>query len=207
MGEIERSEFLCEGGLQDYLLLLQKEWAERPGDRSTYNFLNISVKGGYRHNYLPPPPLAEDPEKWFNHVDYDRSKELSQKELVDGLITSLNANTSEKRSKIRELIVGVWDKYDSNNDGVICKKEFLAEDGLANMLIKLEEGWKLSNISSSDEESQTVKIRVNIPRGMKAGDIMQVSSPKTQEIVVVQIPDKIVWNGGDKEPYYILVSF
>merc|ERR1712157_377912 len=79
MGEIERSEFLCEGGLQDYLLLLQKEWAERPGDRSTYNFLNISVKGGYRHNYLPPPPLAEDPEKWFNHVDYDRSKELSQK--------------------------------------------------------------------------------------------------------------------------------
>ena len=58
---------------------------------------------------------------------------------MNGLITSLNTNNLEKRSQIRDLIVGVWDEYDSNNDGVVCKEEFLEEDGLEKMLINLEE--------------------------------------------------------------------
>jgi len=201
-GEISRGEFLCEGGFHGFLLLLEQEWRERPDDRNTCNFLNLNVKGGRRHNYNFPS-LAADPEKWFDHIDYDHSKELSQKELTDGLIVSINANSSTKRRAIRDFVIAFWDKYDSNGDNVISKKEFLAVGGLAEMLIEFEQ----SNKSSEDEIASTLQIRVCIPRGMKAGDLMQVSSPKTQEIVVIQIPDKIVWNGGGEDPYYIVVSF
>jgi len=206
-GEISRGEFLGEAGLHDYLLLLEQEWIERPNDRNTYNFLNLCAKGGYRHNYLPPPSLATDPGKWFDHVDYDHSKEISQKELTYGLIVSFNANSSEKRRAIRDLIIRIWDRYDLNGDNVISKKEFMAEDGLANMLIKLKQNWEQRYNSSKDEVALTIQIKVFIPRNTKAGDITQVCSPKTQEIVVIQIPDKIVWNGGGEDPYYIVVSF
>jgi len=206
-GEISRGEFLGEGGMHDFLLLLEQEWMERPNDRNTYNFLNLCVKGGRRHNYLPPPSLAADPEKWFDHMDYDHSKELSQKELTDGIILSFNANSSEKRRAIRDIVIRAWEKYDSNGDNVISKKEFMAKDGLASMLIELEQKWQQKYKSSEDEVALTVQINVFIPRNMKAGDMLQVCSPKTQEIVIIQIPDKIVWNGGGEDPYYIVVSF
>ena len=206
-GEISRGEFLGEGGMHDFLLLLEQEWMERPNDRNTYNFLNLCVKGGRRHNYLPPPSLAADPEKWFDHMDYDHSKELSQKELTDGIILSFNANSSEKRRAICDIVIRAWEKYDSNGDNVISKKEFMAKDGLANMLIKLEQKWQQIYKTSEDEVALTVQIKVFIPRNMKAGDMLQVCSPKTQEIVIIQIPDKIVWNGGGEDPYYIVVSF
>jgi len=208
-GQIDRWEFLGKGGLNDYLILLEKEWKERPNDRNTYNFLNLYAKGGRRHNYLPPPSLATDSEKWFYHFDFDYSGSLSQKEVIHSLIVTLNANTSEHRRTVRELIVGAWDKYDKDDDNLISKEEFLANDGLVHMFINLEKEWKLNQSPEAEEKSNADKVVIKafVPAKLKSGDIMKVSSPKTQEMVLLMIPDKILWSGGGEEPYYFSVNF
>ena len=123
------------------------------------------------------------------------------------MILALNANTSEKQCEICEIVVRFWNKFDLNNDNIISKNKFLEENKLVNILIKLKRNWRQIYSSLEEYSFAMVKIKVFILRGKKASNIILVSLPQKHEYVVIQIPDKILWNGGEQEPHYIIVSF
>jgi len=209
-GNIDKWEFCVKGGLHDYLILLEQEWNERPQDRTSYHFLNLYVNGTRRHSYVPPPQLANS-EAWFMHFDFDHSGKLSEKETINGLYATLNANTSQQRQSIRKIVTSAWNDYGDDNDEHISLHDFSKEEGLAEMFEGYQEYWK-SSIKTIEEETcmkehVVTKIKVQIPKGKEPGDVLKVSSPKTQEMVVLLIPDKIVWGGGTDEPYYFTVKF
>jgi len=209
-GQIDKWEFRVKGGMHDYLLMFEQEWKDRPNDRTSYHFLNLYVKGSRRHSYIEPPGL-EEPEKWFHHFDFDHTGKLTEKEAINGLYATLNATTQEERLLIRKIVTSVWEDYDEDADDVITLNDFVKEDGLAEMFLGYEEYWK-ENVKNTETDKDSsgdvvVKIKVLIPNNKKPGDALLVSSPKTQEMVMLVIPDKIIWGGGETEPYFFTVKF
>jgi len=209
-GKIDKWEFLVKGGLHDYLILFEQEWKERPSDRSSCNFLSLHVKGSLRHSYVMPPPISQ-PRRWFDHFDIDRSGYLTAKETINGLYSTFNATSSERRKAIRKIVTSSWDDYDLNDDGLISLDEFIRDGGLAGCFQGYETYWKEdleSIVEDNDEDSnEVVKVQVQIPKDKTTGDVLQVSSPKTQDMLVVLIPEKVKWGGGENEPYFFTLKF
>jgi len=206
-GEIDLWEFLVKGGFHDFLILLETEWKERPKDRTTYHFLNLYFKSARRHTYAPPPPLSS-PEHWFKHFDFDYTGILTEKEAIHGLYATLNAVESKQRQAVRQFITQSWE----DEQETMTLEEFLKHDGMANKFQEFEKDYKEEfsvNETKIEEKLQgTIKIRVHIAKGQNSGDVIKVCSPKTNEIAILLVPDKIVWGKDDaNDPYYFDVTF
>jgi len=197
-GLIDKWEFLTKGGMADALIQMEKEWKQCSTTGKTRTCETISKvfsKATRRHSYEPPPYLKDNPEAWFDHFDIDRSHYLSQKEVIHGLYVTLNASTSEKRQVIREHVITNWDKYDMDNNGVIDKVEFLKTNGLSRCITRLLRLWPQSDSCLMDKGA--VEVTVCIPKGKGSGDIIKMSSPRTQEFILIMIPVKKKWNKSD----------
>jgi len=204
-GQIDQWEFLVKGGLHDYLILLDDEWKSRPKDRSSKHFLNLYFKAARRHTIIPPPSLS-DPALWFKHFDFDHAGILTEKEAMNGLYATLNATTPKQRMSVRRFITGIWD----DEDEVMRIEGFMKDGGFASKFQEFERDWKeefyLGEIEA-EEDTTTIKIKVQIPSDKKPGDVLQVASPKTQELLLLLIPEKLLWGGGEGEPYFFHVIF
>jgi len=205
-GLIDKWEFLIKGGMSDALIQMEKEWKQCSTTGKTRTRETISKlfsKATRRHSYEPPPSLQDSPEAWFDHFDIDGSHYLTQKEVIHGLYVTLNALTSEKRQVIREHVITNWDKYDKDNNGVIDKVEFLKTQGLSRCITRLLRLWPQSDSCFMDKgdgkssSSDAVEVTVCIPKGKSAGDIIKMSSPRTQEFILIMIPDKKKWKKSE----------
>jgi len=207
-GLIDKWEFLSKGGMADALIQMEKEWKSCTSKRTHETISKVFSKGTRRHSYEPPPSLKDNPEDWFDHFDIDNSHFLSQKEVIHGLYVTLNAATSEKRQIIREHVVTNWEKYDKDNNGLIDKIEFLKTEGFHRCIKRLLRLWPQSDNLS---ENTGVEVKVCIPKGKGSGDIIKMSSPRTQEFILVMIPEKSKWKktteGSSDGSYTFTVLF
>jgi len=142
----------------------------------------------------PPPPLLFCPEAWFDYFDINRNQSLSQKQVINGLYVTLNAITQENQLHIQGEVASAWDEHSKDKNGTITKKEFLEKNGLSHSLVKLISSWPLSSSRSKKYwEIFDTKVTVCIPEGMTQGDITETDSPRTQERILVMIPEKSKW--------------
>lgn len=207
MGTINKWEFLTDGGIADFLLKVQHDWDKAKTNRNAKCTLNIHAIDQRRHSYVKPPSFTSKSGKWFDHFDISYEGVLTQKELITGLIVSLNAFTSEQRNNIRQHVISIWNTFDKNKNGVIEKDEFLG--GMAQDLVAFAQSWDPDSLLDDEAThgNAPVKIKVNIPEGYESGSLMKVSSPVSQEVVIIMVPDKVKWGGGVNEPYFFTVSF
>lgn len=211
-GLIDKWEFLTKGGMGDALKQMETEWNQCIGPRTSSKISKVFTKATRRHSYEPPPSLRDSPEAWFDHFDIDDSHFLSQKEVIHGLYITCNALTSEKRQIIREHVVSNWDKYDQDNNGVIDKVEFLKLDGFYRRIRRLLKLWpQTDNCVTNNNEGHlpfdAVEVTVCIPKGKGPGDIIKMSSPKTQEFILVMVPEKKKWlktSDGGADSFIVL---
>ena len=117
-GKIALAEFLGERGL---LTFIREEFiaAEASGGRGLC------------------PDIRRDKEGWFAWVDEDGSGELSQGEVVRGLVKSFRlADSFEKNGELRSVVANVWFLFDHDGGGGVDRAEFLKPgDGLADTVI------------------------------------------------------------------------
>lgn len=118
-GSISRQEFLDpNGGL---LHFLRTHFPQHAGGHATE----------------PVPDIRANKRAWFLYFDEDRSGELSEPEVVRGLIKSyhLSQDVHEVR-KLREIVDNIWCVFDHDGSGSISQDEFLVpNDGLADTLV------------------------------------------------------------------------
>ena len=76
-------------------------------------------------------------EGWFAWVDEDGSGELSQGEVVRGLVKSFNLSRDlAKNEELKTTVANVWCMFDEDGSGEIDREEFTKPgDGLADSII------------------------------------------------------------------------
>lgn len=114
-GLIQQSEFLEPGGL---LAFVRK------------NFGRAGAAGEV-------PDIRTDKQAWFDYVDEDKSGELSQAEVVRGLIKSFKLGTKFAQvSELKEQVAALWFLFDRDGSGEVHQEEFMQpNEGMADTLI------------------------------------------------------------------------
>jgi len=180
---VDLLEFVQHEGMASGLAKMCMVWKEKGPDGLTDYSTPLYKREIHRHQLTPPPDFRSHPEDWFLHFDIDKSGYLTQKEVLNGLTVSCNAANAEQQHTIREKILSVWKKHDADGNGVYEMKEFLS----------MAEDLKDLPMHPRTAPENVVTITVYVPSGKKANDIIGVASPKTNEVVLLMIPDKSVW--------------
>jgi len=202
-GSIEKLDFL-KGGMAKTLIRMEQEWNMSSNNRSTSYLLHALRKKPRRHTYLPPPKFSEDPCAWFEHFDIDKSGTLSQREAIHGVYTTLNAVTSKQRADIRKHVLS-WDWGAFDEIGI---NKFVKSGIADNLRDFIEECLSTATENPlSKENANNVKIKVFVPDNSIPGDLITVCSPKSKEMVLVMIPDKALWGGGNGEKPFFYAQF
>jgi len=114
-GQIQKEEFLGPQGLLSFV----KE-----------HFVKLKNDKG------PVPDICTHKNEWFAYFDEDSSGELSQEEVVRGLIKSFHIGQDLRQVEVlKQTVSSVWFMFDSDGSGEIDKQEFLNADGMADSLI------------------------------------------------------------------------
>ena len=101
---------------------------------------------------------------------------------------------------LRDTVYGVWGAFDKDGSGGIDKREFLAQGGLGQSLQALFGAQqqnsapyapKVPPVQQAQPEYQLM--RAQIPSGMGPGDVLQVRSPYTGQVLQVTVPDRNRW--------------
>merc|ERR1712151_708011 len=142
---------------------------------------------------------------WFDEHDANGSGTLTKDQLIQSLYETLDITDSTEQDKIKQSIVGTWCLFESNDNDVITKEDFLKSGGIAECLIALER--QKTSSSGEDNGQRTQMVRVPNPKGMKEGKKLKLRTPGSSGTTVVYIPNEKEWGGGDYgKPFYFDVE-
>jgi len=204
-GTISKFEFLLDGGLAYKL----KHMDFKTVANDTLNS---------ERQRFEPPPLVSERVAWFDYFDTDNDSCLTQQEVTHGLIVSLGAEGAIQQSNIRSFIQQVWPVFTgSTTNASILKDTFVRRDGLADAIIQsmnyLKQDIDMTpplqqNPQTKPDKPEGIQIQVNIPANMSAGQRLKLQSPRTNQIIVLTIPEQSQWfpGGNGNTPYYFLTT-
>jgi len=164
------------------------------------------------HHEGPPPLNKTKIEDWFDYLDSNTTGFLTKVQIINGIHLTLNTHsnnaTQQQQNQIHQSIETIWCIFNtSSSSEIIIKYDFLQTDGLGDSLIQFVNDW---NKAEDIDTNNTTTMQVHIPRGMLPGDILQIYSPVSNEIVYLNIPEKKEWIIGEsveRKLHYFNVIF
>ena len=206
---ISKFEFLLDGGLANTL--------KHMDFKAVAN--NTSLNSNDQRSSYEPPSFVSERVAWFDYFDTDDDSCLTQQEVTHGLIVSLQAEGEIQQNNIRNFIEQVWPVFTGSTipNTPIRKNTFLNRNGLADAIIEsmnyLKQEIDIAPPLEKQQQQQQqphkpggVQIQVNIPPNMSAGQRLKIQSPRTNEIIVLTIPEQSKWFPGTNGTSYYFVT-
>mmetsp|Transcript_6930 Transcript_6930/g.18354 ORF Transcript_6930/g.18354 Transcript_6930/m.18354 type:complete len:478 (+) Transcript_6930:1-1434(+) len=167
---LAEADFLRPGGmlawLSDHLLEMKVE----------------GVRGG-------PPPLQENPEKWFRHFDYNGKGVLSKPEVLRGIAKAYDVSAlanpetparrarSEGIQRLRNIVDAIWD--DSTWQNGVPLAEFLDKGGLAERILTALPPPEASDEHAVAKRTSSVTVEEALAR-VRAADMKRCEDDQTR---------------------------